>query len=383
MVSLKWAAAAAVAAATVTVASAAPGNKGVNFAGYFPSEDVSMQARVDLDIKAMMDAGTNWAAARRVYTQGKNSEDEEDGAGLAKIQDWSTRFNKAGLQRTEPAAIAGRAFWGDWDFANRHLLAVLDGKNSPKYGLYRTGAWARTNAARKEMVEKLTKYTFVPLQVGWELLLTLTDYAKKEEEAPEHWDEAWAYYAGSLERGSGNGFSAYALAEKRAKNFGTMAAGRSSVNRRILRAMNAGKRQVRAKSAGAGLLKSAKCIRALLLVPSIQGCLRYSYRVSSTTATSRLPKEAAEAWAFCAAVLPALARANAGAAQRVRQQVFLSGVKRPNWPIVRAAFGASTLNKMGIRCADVGSLNVESPKAAHPVCKDGKLTNNLAGTNFC
>ncbi|OSX77562.1 hypothetical protein BU14_0144s0027 [Porphyra umbilicalis] len=269
MVSLKWAAAAAVAAATVT---------GVNFAGYFPSEDVSMQARVDLDIKAMMDAGTIGPPPAGY------------GAGLAKIQDWSTRFNKAGLQRTEPAAIAGRAFWGDWDFANRHLLAVLDGKNSPKYGLYRTGAWARTNAARKEMVEKLTKYTFVPLQ--------------KEEEAPEHWDEAWAYYAGSLEKGSGNGFSAYALAEKRAKNFGTMAAGRSSVNRRILRAMNAGKRQ------------------------------------------------------------------------RVRQQVFLSGVKRPNWPIVRAAFGASTLNKMGIRCAD-------SPKAAHPVCKDGKLTNNLAGTNFC
>lgn len=336
---------------------------------------------MDLDIKALDDAGKNYATARRIYTQGANSQDE-DGKGKATLQSFSTLYNKAGPPRFEPAAIAGKAFWGDWDFADNHMLAAINGVDSAKYGKYGSGASAKTDDARTQMIKKLAAYTFIPLQVGHELQLTLTDFALGSAEAPEHWDEAWAFYAGSTESGSGDGVSAYVLAEKRAPNFGTEVGGRSSVNRRMLAAFNEGKASVRSKSKGAALLKSVKCVRALLLVPSIQGCLRYAYKAAETAKADDLAKEQAEAWAFCAAVLPALADVNGPAAQRVRSETYLSGAQRPSWPVVRAAFGADNLNKMGLRCADIGSLNNESPEAKHPVCSDGNVNNAFAGTNF-
>jgi len=386
MVAAKWLAVGLAVATTAAVAAGAPGDVGVAIAGYKPVTDVSEHARIDLDIRAMERAGSNWAAARRVYTQGANS---NRSPGVKRtLQSFSTKYNKPGQLRSEPQALAAKRFWGDWDYADRHMKAVLAGADSAKYGRYRTGALAKTDAARKQMVKKLAKFTFVPQYVGHEAQLALTAYALRDyEEAAKHWDEAWAFYAGSLEKGTGNGFSAYILAEKRSKNFGTRAGGRSSVNRRMLAAFNAGKAALGRPGRGAAALRATKCVRALLLAPAIQGCLRYAYRVSDVKVTPQasLAKESAEAWAFCAAALPSLAAVDAAAARRVRAQTFLAGVPNPriSWPVVRAAFGASALNKMGLRCADVGSLNVEYPAAKHPVCRDGRVNNALAGTNFC
>jgi len=387
MVAVKWLAVGLAVATTAAVAAGAPGDVGVAVAGYKPVTDVSEQARLDLDIRAMERAGSNWAAARRVYTNGANS--NLSGSVKRTLQSFSTKYNKPGPLRSEPAAVAAKRFWGNWDYADRHMKAVLAGADSGKFGRYRTGALAKTDAARKQMVKKLIKFTFIPQYVGHEMQLALTEYAigKSYEEATEHWDEAWVFYAGSLEKGTGNGFSAYILAEKRSKNFGTRSGDRSSVNRRMLTAFKAGQAALRGPGRGAAALRATKCIRALLLVPVIQGCLRYAYKVSDVKLSppAALAKESAETWAFCAAALPALAAVDAAAARRVRAQTFLAGVPKPriSWPVVRAAFGATALNKMGLRCADVGSLNVEYPAAKHPVCRDGRVSNADAGTNFC
>lgn len=383
MVCCKWLAVGLVAAATTARVAAAPGDPGVAIAGYRPVVDVSDQARIDLDIKAIEGAKTNYAAARKIYKQGANS---AKGGGKLTLQSFSTTYASAGRFRQEPLAKMSKAFWGDWDYANRHLLAVLGGKASAKYGLYGSGALAKDPAARTQIIKKVIKFSLVPQYVQHELSKAIYAHSQGEyEEASEHWDEGWAFYAGSQEDGSGNGFSTYILAEKRSSNFGTKQGARSSVNRRFLAAMNRGKGQVGRAGQAGPLLKTTKCIRGLMAVPPIQGCLRYAYRTSSpsTTPESKLAKEAAEAWAFCAAALPGLAAVDGGAARRVRAQTFLGGNRRPQWSIVRAAFGASTLNKMGIRCADVGSLNVEYPAAGHPVCKDGRLSNQVQGTNYC
>merc|ERR1711872_795794 len=63
-------------------------------------------------------------------------------------------------------------------------------------------------------------------------------------DAPVHaWDEAWAFYAGSLEgtKGNSNGTLLYRLAEKRCKNFGTCKDNVALVNREILSLFNFGK----------------------------------------------------------------------------------------------------------------------------------------------
>lgn len=398
MMSAKWMAVGLVAVAAATQVAARPGKPGSPIAGYKFVEDVTEHARLDLDIRAIENAKTNYNLGRTIYTKGKHSEaeahsdDEDDDhpeteeGGLRTLQGFSTKYLKPGPRRIEPQAAMAKVFWGDWDYANKHLLAAFGGFNSRKYGLYGSGALAKTSAARLQIIKKIIKFTLVPQIVGHEMALSMMSNRKREfGEASEHWDEAWAFYAGSLEKGSGTGFSAYILAEKRAKNFGTMSRGRSSVNRRLLAAMTKGQSQTAKAGQVANLLKTVKCIRGLLAVPTVQGCLRYAYRVSNpkVAPASQLAKEAAEGWAFCSATLPLLASVDRGAAARVRAQTFLAGNKRINWPVVRAAFSAKNLNKMGIKCSDVGSLNVEFKAANHPVCKDGKLTNSNQGTNFC
>lgn len=383
MVSTKWMAVGLTAAAAVAQVAAAPGDVGTTIAGYKFVEEVSQQARIDLDVRAVENAKSNYAFARTVYTKGSNSEAEE--GGKRTLQGFSTEYASPGIARTEPLAIMSKVFWGDWDYANKHLLAALGGFNSAKYGLYGSGALAKTAAARQQIIKKVIKFSLIPQYVQRELAKTMTDYKKGLESAAEHWDEAWAFYAGSLENGSGNGYSAYILAEKRSANFGTKAGGRSRVNQRFLAAMKKGQGQVSKPGQVGALLQTVKCIRGLMVVPAIQGCLRYSYKVSDPAVSSaaNLAKESAEAWAFCAAALPGLASVDRAAAGRVRFQTFLGGNKRVNWPIVRAAFGAKNLNKMGVRCSDVGALNVEYPQSQHSVCKDGKLSNPNQGTNFC
>lgn len=386
MAPAKWLplAAVAVAAAAVGVAGA-PGSPGVAIAGYAPVTDVSEHARIDLDIRAIEEAETDYATALAVYTQGANSAKED---GNPTLQGFSTEFLEAGPAQEEPLAVQAQAFWGDWDYADRHLLAALAGNDSTTYGAYASGALAADPAARTQVIKKVIKFSLIPQYCQHELEEALAEYGAGDYAgATKHWDEAWAFYAGSLEAGNATGYSAYVLPERRAANFGTLDGDRSSVNVRLLAAMKAGQAMVAAAGNAAPLLDMVKCTRGLMAVAPIQGCLRYAYKVSSPAVSPAdvLAKESAEAWAFCAAALPGLAAVDAAAASTVREQAYLAGTKRIAWPAVRAAFGAPTLNAMGLSCTDVGSLNTEYPEAAHPVCEDGAggLTNAGQGTNFC
>lgn len=386
MVAVKWLAAGLFIATTAARAAAAPGEPGIPIAGYTPVADVSEHAKIDLDIKAMEDAGEDYAAARTVYTEGANSANDD---GLRTLQGFSTVYATAGPARAEPMAAASHSFWGDWDYANLHILVALAGNDSATYGEYGTGALAADPAARLQIIKKITKFSLIPQYVQHELEEALLENVAGEYEgAAKHWDEAWAFYAGSLEMGNATGYSAYILAEKRGENFGTTvgeAAQRSSVNTRLLAAMTAGQGLVGAAGNDAALLDSVKCIRGLMAVPAIQGCLRYAYRVSVPTISpdAELAKEAAEAWAFCAAALPGLAGVDAAAAVAVQGETYLAGTKRVAWPVVREAFGAANLNALGLSCADVGALNTEFPEAAHPICEDGEVANMEQGTSFC
>lgn len=385
----KWQAVAAVAivvAAAAARVAGAPGSPGEPIAGYTFATDVSQHARIDLDIRAIEEAETDYATALAIYTEGANS--VKDGGANRTLQGFSTSYLEAGPAQEEPLAVAAQAFWGDWDYGNRHVLAALGGNDSATYGEYGTGALAADPAARLQIIKKVIKFSIIPQYVQHELEEALTENGEAEYPAAvKHWDEAWAFYAGSLEAGNATGYSAYILPEKRAKNFGTVDGERSSVNVRLLAAMTAGQGLVAAAADGTALTDTVRCTRGLMAVAPIQGCLRYAYKVSSPDVSPEevLAKESAEAWAFCAAALPGLAAVDAAAAEAVRAETYLAGTKRVAWPVVRAAFGAANLNRMGISCADIGSLNTEYPEAAHPVCEDSAegLTNTGQGTNFC
>lgn len=116
-------------------------------------------------------------------------------------------------------------------------------------------------------------------------------------------------------------------------------------------------------------------MRAYLKVGAIQGCLEYSYK-ASIAATADLPAWKAEAWAFCGAALPWLHEVDASAAATVKAETTLTSDAKPDWSKVKAAFSARNINKMGLRCVDIGAYSatvydgVSVPQSDHAVCTD-------------
>lgn len=179
------------------------------------------------------------------------------------------------------------------------------------------------------------------------------------------WDEGWAFYAGSLEGtdGSGSGQMGHMLAEKRASNF----APTNDVNAALLELFIQGK----------GLLNDGECAAANLLipqivskmvVPNIQGALRYAYKVAELDYSD---KSAAEGWAFARSVLPLINECSAEDAEVIYSNMDFFATE-PMADGAQAVFTAFQNNFacLGITCADVGDLNESVSEPAAPACVD-------------
>ena len=175
---------------------------------------------------------------------------------------------------------------------------------------------------------------------------------------PVHaWDEAMAFYAGSLEgpAGDSSGKLLYRLAEKRCDNFGTCrgSGSGSAVNTQIVAEFRLGQYA----------LSQGKCVEAipikqrivgLMSVPLVQGALRYAYKIDQMSGGS---KEKAEGAAFSAAILPRVAACNSDAAKLISDNMAMNGLSpmKSGFASVKQAF-ESTYACMGITCSDVGGL---------------------------
>lgn len=209
--------------------------------------------------------------------------------------------------------------------------------------------------------------------------------------APHNWDEAWAFYVGSLagEDGADGGVLSYALADKRCGNFGTCQAApwrspgdgaSSDVNARLLALYRAGLVALRAGDCGALGATYIPAIVSQMTVPLIQGALRYAYYSDPAVSSAALDGDGAavaELRAFAAAALPRIHACDADAAAVIARNSAL-----PDGPLdgasagalvpdghraVKAAFEASYAC-LGLSCADVGGW--EGVEGMGP-CVDG------------
>jgi hypothetical protein len=77
--------------------------------------------------------------------------------------------------------------------------------------------------ARNQIIKKLIQYQIVHLYAQHEIEDALVKYAAATDanraELGVVWDEFWAFYAGSMETGTGNGVGAYTNAESRSDFF--------------------------------------------------------------------------------------------------------------------------------------------------------------------
>lgn len=173
------------------------------------------------------------------------------------------------------------------------------------------------------------------------------------------WDEAVAFYTGSLEGKDpreGGGKMLYALADKRCKNFKTCTdtAGHvSSVNTEIFKQFNLGKAKLLKGECGPVRDITDKII-SQMTIPLVQGSLRYAYKVDKLQGGS---KEAAEGAVFSAAVLPMVASCDAVSAKTISDNMKIESDTKMSdgFVAVKQAF-EKVYSCMGINCASVGGL---------------------------
>lgn len=181
------------------------------------------------------------------------------------------------------------------------------------------------------------------------------------------WDEAVAFYTGSLEgpSGVGSGNLLYALADKRCKDFKTCGdlakstEGTSHVNLEIFRHFSLGSRML-AKAECEEARDYKKRIEIMMMVPLIQGTLRYAYIISSDQNAGE--KAEAEGATFAASILPIVHACDEDAADIIYKNMKTGQANGVVFQDVKTAF-ESVYDCMGIRGTDVGGLWNEASDA--------------------
>lgn len=176
------------------------------------------------------------------------------------------------------------------------------------------------------------------------------------------WDEAVAFYSGSKETSSGGpGVMIQALADKRCENFKTCGedsnqnSGVSNVNIEVFRHFKAGQNDLALGNCDAAR-KQKESIESFMIVPLIQGLLRYAW-INDYQSETVGDKENAEGAIFAATVLP-LIHTRCGDTDGAE---FIYKGMRANSDIVPGFLGIkSRLERnykcLGITCQDVGGL---------------------------
>jgi len=288
----------------------------------------------------------------------------------------------AGFSTAAGAKMAGqvtfekyKTYYGHPDYGHRYVTAALDGN-----GIF-TG---QDDAARVEGAKKGSAYMNVWMYVIREMEDAVVDCKAgciDCNDDPVHaWDEAVAFYTGTLEgqtSNAGTGTLLYALADKRCQNFKTCAGGTatglSSVNTDIMVQFALGRSKLQA-----GECTKVPAIRDIIItkmiVPLIQGSLRYAYKVDKLQGGS---KEKAEGAVFSAAIVPMIAHCDSAKAKIIADNMAIdeSNKMKDGFAAVKAAF-EDTYSCLGITCADVGGLLLTSDyyEGAEPCSKASEVS---------
>ena len=179
---------------------------------------------------------------------------------------------------------------------------------------------------------------------------------------PVHaWDEAVAFYTGSLEGqdGSGSGVLLHSLADKRCENFKTCGTlerptmkGTSYVNTEVLRQFLDGQRKLSEKKCEDAIVNKER-ITELMSIPLIQGTLRYAYIQDTKVNVDN--KAEGEGATFAAAVLPLVHNCSAVDAELIYNNMKVKHTVKTDFKTVKEAFERN-YECMNVKCEEVGGL---------------------------
>lgn len=258
-----------------------------------------------------------------------------------------------------------RDYYGFFDYADKWVDAAFD-QGSTRFSKGNAQFTRYGFKGRTEAIKKATTYMSIWMWVIKELEQALdgcqNDCKKTgcNDDTVRAWDEAVAFYTGSLEGsdGNGNGKLLYALADKRCKNFKTCGdlakstEGTAHVNQEIFRDFTLGSRMLaQGKCAEAKHYKEK--IEKMMTVPLIQGTLRYAYITSTDKNAGE--KAEAEGATFAASILPIVHACDEDAADIIYKNMKTGQANGANFAQVKGAF-ESVYGCIGVRGSDVGGL---------------------------
>lgn len=255
-------------------------------------------------------------------------------------------------------------YYGEFDYGNQIVLSAFEGTKTNfdnfnnDFGLY-------TFAGKEQIIKKATAYILIWMYVIREMEDALDDCKEactieNCNDDPVHaWDEAVAFYTGTLEGldGSGSGKLFYALADKRCQNFktcGDMAdstTGSSKVNMEIFKNFGVGKQKLLAGQC-ASVRTEKQNIEMLMTIPLIQGTLRYAWKTDNEAYSE---KAEAEGTVFALGVAPLVAACDAAAAEVIASNLVVGQAGTCDFKAVKKAF-ESVYDCMGVDAAMIGGL---------------------------
>jgi len=255
-------------------------------------------------------------------------------------------------------------FFGKYDYGNEIVMAAFE-KRSTNFKNYNNDFGLYNYDGREQIIKKATSYMIIWMYVIRELEDALDDCKEQctiencNDDPVHAWDEAVAFYTGTLEGsdGSGSGKLPYALADKRCGNFktcgdmGDASTGSSKVNLEIFKNFNIGQAKLsKGECASARIEKDT--IEMLMLIPLIQGTLRYAWKTDKDPYSE---KAEAEGTIFSLAVVPAVYACDNDAGQVIVDNLTVGQQGTCDFAAVKAAF-ETTYECLGIDPAMVGGL---------------------------
>jgi len=385
-------------------------------AGYEPQSEVSEHSEIDLDVQDVIsllpenDSGelldctncdwesdstfqANVMAARNIWLNGKNSNKT---ATIVR--------NIAGFSLGAEEKVSGNDLDSDVAYRDNSYISVMneywEGKGLNKY----TWGYDIIDAAfsgsvigdidmgvvgddfRREVIQKGIVYLNVFPYVIWEMQDAINDCntgdVTNNYNSVHAWDEAVAFYTGSIEgqsKGGVNGLESgtdgelqFMLAEKRCQNFYTCTAdsdgmeyqGYSKVNSDLFELFADGRDQI------LGAKHTAACpdtpdlmdkIAGVMLIPFVQGLHRYLYKTDIPEVPSA--KEAGELFAFASAVLPFIHKADPDVAEMIYERAWKLDYTAKHWTEIKPEL-EKTYPLLGVgagegvvTCVQVGALD--------------------------
>jgi len=254
-----------------------------------------------------------------------------------------------------------KAYYGVGDYSDKFITAALDGVDETGT-LVSMDFSAKDDDFKAASAEGGSKLWNIWMYAIWEMEDAIDDCkddctpseTETCNDAPVHaWDEAWAFYTGSLEGkfGSVDGNLLYRLAENMAQEFGTFLAGKSRVNRDLIDYFIEGKQQI-----DAGNCDAAKAFRkeitTAMSIPLIQGTLKNAYDISQGTPSSA---DLATAAAFAGSILPQIANCSSTDAETIKNNMWIDRTST-DFTAVKTALENNYVC-LGVTCADIGGFS--------------------------